>query len=200
MIAIPMISLPSCPAIVEAAVIYGTVEKISFLEGTSKPETVKVEASIDVASIDTQNGKRDDHLKSPDFFDIGKFATATVTIAKVAKGRWVPKLVGSGKVKAGDVIADGAGTRQGELALGKNVLVAFMPWMGYNFEDSILLSERVVSVDVFDVRGRRVRSLATPAKLRAGEHTFQWDGRDAGARRAPAGVSEKTPRPLVPSA
>ena len=52
-------------------------------------------------------------------------------------------------VKAGDIIADGPSTDLGDLALGKNVLVAFMPWMGYNFEDSILLSERVVSDDIF---------------------------------------------------
>jgi len=53
------------------------------------------------------------------------------------------------KVSAGEIIADGPSTDLGDLALGKNVLVAFMPWMGYNFEDSILLSERVVSDDIF---------------------------------------------------
>ena len=53
------------------------------------------------------------------------------------------------KVSAGDVIADGPATEMGELALGRNVLVAFMPWGGYNFEDSILISERVVKEDLF---------------------------------------------------
>ena len=53
------------------------------------------------------------------------------------------------KVKAGDVIADGASTSQGELSLGKNVLVAYMPWEGYNYEDAILLSERCVHDDIF---------------------------------------------------
>ena len=53
------------------------------------------------------------------------------------------------EVAAGDIIADGPSTDLGELALGKNVLVAFMPWNGYNFEDSILLSERIVIDDVF---------------------------------------------------
>ena len=53
------------------------------------------------------------------------------------------------KVQAGEIIADGPSTDLGELALGRNVLVAFMPWMGYNFEDSILISERVVRDDVF---------------------------------------------------
>ncbi|MBT4171031.1 MAG: DNA-directed RNA polymerase subunit beta [Rhodospirillaceae bacterium] len=53
------------------------------------------------------------------------------------------------EVTAGDIIADGPSTELGELALGRNVLVAFMPWMGYNFEDSILISERIVRDDVF---------------------------------------------------
>jgi DNA-directed RNA polymerase subunit beta len=52
-------------------------------------------------------------------------------------------------VRAGDVIADGPSTEFGELALGRNVLVAFMPWNGYNYEDSILISERIVKDDVF---------------------------------------------------
>ena len=52
-------------------------------------------------------------------------------------------------VKKGDVLADGPATHQGELALGKNLLVAFMPWTGYNFEDAILVSERVVRDDIF---------------------------------------------------
>ena len=53
------------------------------------------------------------------------------------------------KVKIGDVIADGAATDNGELSLGKNILVAFMPWNGYNFEDAIVISERLVKEDVF---------------------------------------------------
>ncbi len=52
-------------------------------------------------------------------------------------------------IKKGDIIADGPATKLGELALGKNVTVAFMPWQGYNFEDSILISERCVTDDVF---------------------------------------------------
>ncbi len=53
------------------------------------------------------------------------------------------------KVRAGDIIADGPSTQLGDLALGRNALVAFMPWNGYNFEDSILISERIVRDDVF---------------------------------------------------
>jgi DNA-directed RNA polymerase subunit beta len=57
-------------------------------------------------------------------------------------------LVGD-QVKVGDVIADGPSTEMGELALGRNVVVALMPWGGYNFEDSILISERVVKEDIY---------------------------------------------------
>ena len=53
------------------------------------------------------------------------------------------------RVAAGDVMADGPSTELGELALGRNTLVAFMPWNGYNFEDSILISERIVRDDIF---------------------------------------------------
>lgn len=53
------------------------------------------------------------------------------------------------RVQKGDVIADGAATEHGDLALGRNVLVAFMPWRGYNFEDAIIISEKVVSQDLF---------------------------------------------------
>ncbi|MBI5648734.1 MAG: DNA-directed RNA polymerase subunit beta [Ignavibacteriae bacterium] len=51
--------------------------------------------------------------------------------------------------KQGDVLADGSSTQSGELALGRNVLVAFMPWRGYNFEDAIIVSERLVAEDIF---------------------------------------------------
>src|ERR671930_1261339 len=53
------------------------------------------------------------------------------------------------KVKAGQIIADGAATHKGELALGRNVLVAFMSWEGYNFEDAIIISERLVKNDTY---------------------------------------------------
>jgi len=60
-----------------------------------------------------------------------------------------PKVSVGQRVEAGDVIADSAGTRDGELALGKNVLVAMMPMEGYNYEDAIILSERLVKKDLF---------------------------------------------------
>jgi DNA-directed RNA polymerase subunit beta len=60
-----------------------------------------------------------------------------------------PIIVVGDQVRAGDVIADGPSTEMGELALGRNVVVALMPWGGYNFEDSILISERVVKEDIY---------------------------------------------------
>jgi DNA-directed RNA polymerase subunit beta len=59
-----------------------------------------------------------------------------------------PRVVEGQKVSKGTILADGPSTDQGELALGKNLLVAFMPWEGYNFEDAIILSERLVRDDV----------------------------------------------------
>jgi len=53
------------------------------------------------------------------------------------------------KVEKGDIVADGPSTEQGELALGRNILAAFLPWEGYNYEDAILVSERLVNEDVF---------------------------------------------------
>ncbi len=60
-----------------------------------------------------------------------------------------PIVVAGSKVEAGDIIADGPSTDMGELALGRNVLVAFMPWEGYNYEDAILVSEKLVKEDYF---------------------------------------------------
>jgi DNA-directed RNA polymerase subunit beta len=60
-----------------------------------------------------------------------------------------PLVVSGQKIQKGEVIADGPATEQGELALGRNVLVAFMPWDGYNFEDAIIVSERLVKEDVY---------------------------------------------------
>ncbi len=60
-----------------------------------------------------------------------------------------PIVVKGEKVKAGDVIADGPSTQNGEMALGKNVIIAFTTWEGYNYEDAILLSERLVKEDVY---------------------------------------------------
>jgi DNA-directed RNA polymerase subunit beta len=70
------------------------------------------------------------------------------------------------QIRQGDIIADGPSTNLGELALGKNVLVAFMPWNGYNFEDSILISERIVRDDVFtSIHIEEFETMARDTKL-----------------------------------
>ncbi|MEC8691763.1 MAG: DNA-directed RNA polymerase subunit beta, partial [Verrucomicrobiota bacterium] len=76
------------------------------------------------------------------------------------------------KIEEGDVLADGPCTQQGELALGKNVLVAFMPWNGYNFEDSRLISERVVAEDRFtSIHIEELACVARDTKLGSEEIT-----------------------------
>jgi DNA-directed RNA polymerase subunit beta len=81
----------------------------------------------------------------PDIYNLVKFQRSNQNTALNQK----PIVRVNDRVKKGDVIADGSSTERGELALGQNVLVAFMPWQGYNFEDSILVSERLVREDVY---------------------------------------------------
>ena len=78
-------------------------------------------------------------------YDLQKFRR---TNAGTCFNQW-PIVVEGQKVEKGDVLADGPATDQGELSLGKNLLVAYMPWCGYNFEDAILVSQRIVRDDVF---------------------------------------------------
>ncbi len=81
----------------------------------------------------------------PDIYRLNKFQRSNQNTAYTQS----PVVREGDRVKAGDVIADGPSCDMGELALGKNVIVAFMPWGGYNFEDSILVSERIAKDDVF---------------------------------------------------
>ena len=85
------------------------------------------------------------HKNSTEIYNIQKFFRSNQNTTKSQNG-----IVSVGqKVKKGQIIADGASTKNGELALGKNVLVAFLPWEGYNFEDAIVISERLVKQDIF---------------------------------------------------
>ena len=81
----------------------------------------------------------------PDIYHMTKFQRSNQSTCYTQK----PIVRTGDNVKPGDVLADGPSCDMGELALGQNVLVAFMPWQGYNFEDSILVSERIAKDDVF---------------------------------------------------
>ena len=81
----------------------------------------------------------------PDIYHLVKYQRSNQSTCYTQK----PIVRTGERVVAGDVLADGPSTDMGELALGQNVLVAFMPWQGYNFEDSILVSERIAKDDVF---------------------------------------------------
>jgi len=95
-----------------------------------------------VVKADRPSGPRDPGV---DIYNLTKYQRSNQNTCLNQK----PIVVVGERVSKGDVIADGPSTECGELALGRNVLVAFMPWNGYNFEDSILVSERLVREDYF---------------------------------------------------
>lgn len=126
--------------------IEGIVARDSGVTLVAKREGV-VE-SVDAARIvvrPTENEQSDPLSAKPDIYSLIKFQRSNQNTCINQK----PIVSRGDKVRPGDVIADGPATEQGELALGQNVVVAFMPWGGYNFEDSILISERLVKEDVF---------------------------------------------------
>ena len=121
----------------------------------SKIVAVAEEAGI-VASVDakriiiTKDGELPRSLKSDPkngvhFYELRKFMRSNAGTCFNQK----PIVKIGQKIKADQIIADGPSTEQGEMALGRNVLVAFMPWNGYNFEDAILISEKVLKDDIF---------------------------------------------------
>ena len=103
--------------------------------------------SVDAARIVVRPSMDSDDLLSakPDIYNLVKFQRSNQNTCINQR----PIVEPGDHVKAGEVLADGPATERGELALGENVLVAFMPWGGYNFEDSILISERLVKDDHF---------------------------------------------------
>ena len=131
----------------------------SPLVGTGIESDVALDSGVTIVAkrdgiIDKIDGKRivikatdeTDFTKSGvDIYNLQKFKRSNQNTCINQK----PLVRVGDKVKPGDIIADGPSTKLGELALGKNVTVAFMPWQGYNFEDSILISERCVTDDVF---------------------------------------------------
>jgi DNA-directed RNA polymerase subunit beta len=106
------------------------------------------EIIIDAGDEETKPGNGDHplaRLKQHDRFRLKKFWRTNQDTAINQR----PLVHMGQKVKAGQIVADGAGTERGDLALGANVTVAFMPWYGHNFEDAIVLSERLVKDDVY---------------------------------------------------
>jgi len=104
--------------------------------------------SVDAARIvvrPVENEQSDPLSAKPDIYSLIKFQRSNQNTCINQK----PIVQRGDKVRPGDVIADGPATEEGELALGQNVMVAFMPWGGYNFEDSILISERLVKDDIY---------------------------------------------------
>ncbi len=104
--------------------------------------------SVDATRIvvrPTQESESDPLSAKPDIYNLTKFQRSNQNTCINQK----PIIERGDHVRMGDVLADGPATERGELALGENVLVAFMPWGGYNFEDSILVSERLVRNDHF---------------------------------------------------
>ncbi|MDD5727984.1 MAG: DNA-directed RNA polymerase subunit beta [Victivallales bacterium] len=105
----------------------------------------EVAADKVVITADGKTAKKTAHPDSVQTYELIKFMRSNAGTCINQR-----PLVRSGqKVEAGQVIADGASTSKGELALGKNLMVAFMPWCGYNFEDAIVVSERLVKDDVY---------------------------------------------------
>jgi len=101
---------------------------------------------VDGTKIVVRRSGRSDEIGSDvDIYNLTKYQRSNQNTCVTQR----PVVKMGEKVKAGDVLADGPGTEAGELALGQNVLVAFMPWGGYNFEDSILISERLIKEDTF---------------------------------------------------
>src|ERR1700722_18014143 len=103
----------------------GTVESVDASRIVIRPESDKAEI--------------------PDIYPLMKFQRSNQSTCY----NQAPIVRAGDKVRAGDVLADGPSTDMGELSMGQNVLVAFMPWQGFNFEDSILVSERIAKDDVF---------------------------------------------------
>jgi DNA-directed RNA polymerase subunit beta len=101
---------------------------------------------VDGAKIVVRRSGRTDEVGSDvDIYNLTKYQRSNQNTCVTQR----PVVRVGDKVKTGEVLADGPGTEAGELALGQNILVAFMPWGGYNFEDSILISERLIKEDTF---------------------------------------------------
>ena len=152
------------------------------LVGTGIESDVALDSGVTIVAkrsgvVDKIDGKRivvkateerDLSQSAVDIYNLSKFKRSNQNTCINQK----PLVKVGDQIKKGDIIADGPATKLGELALGKNVTVAFMPWQGYNFEDSILISERCVTDDVFtSIHIEEYESMARDTKLGAEEIT-----------------------------
>ena len=152
------------------------------LVGTGIEADVALDSGVTIVakrngSVDKIDGKRI-VVQSSDVTDLSQSAVDIYNLSKFQRSNQntcinqKPLVKVGDKIKKGDIIADGPATKLGELALGKNVTVAFMPWQGYNFEDSILISERCVTDDVFtSIHIEEYESMARDTKLGAEDIT-----------------------------
>ena len=154
----------------------------SPLVGTGIESDVALDSGVTIVAkrngvVDKIDGKRI-VVKVTDVTDLSQSAVDIYNLSKFQRSNQntcinqKPLVKIGDQIKKGDIIADGPATKLGELALGKNVTVAFMPWQGYNFEDSILISERCVTDDVFtSIHIEEYESMARDTKLGAEEIT-----------------------------
>ena len=154
----------------------------SPLVGTGMESDVAIDSGVTIVAkrngvVDKIDGKRivvkateekDLSKSGVDIYNLSKFKRSNQNTCINQK----PLVKVGDIIKEGDIIADGPATKLGELALGKNVTVAFMPWQGYNFEDSILISERCVTDDVFtSIHIEEYEAMCRDTKLGAEEVT-----------------------------
>jgi DNA-directed RNA polymerase subunit beta len=154
----------------------------SPLVGTGIESDVALDSGVTIVAkrsgvVDKIDGKRI-VVKATEVKDLSQSAVDIYNLSKFKRSNQNtcinqrPLVKIGDNIKKGDIIADGPATKLGELALGKNVTVAFMPWQGYNFEDSILISERCVTDDVFtSIHIEEYEAMARDTKLGAEEIT-----------------------------
>ncbi|MDA9632617.1 DNA-directed RNA polymerase subunit beta, partial [Pelagibacteraceae bacterium] len=137
------------PLIKPKAPLVGTGMEYTVAKDSGSTLTARREGIVDQLDANRivirVTDKKDNSLNKIDIYNLQKFQRSNQNTCINQR----PLVNVGDSIKKNQVIADGPATELGELALGRNVLVAFMPWNGYNFEDSILISEKVVQDDVF---------------------------------------------------
>ena len=133
------------PTLRPAAPIVGTGLEAKVARDSGVCQVAKRNGVVESVDATRVVVRADGEASLPDIYRLKKFTRSNQNTAY----NQTPIVRAGDRVKTGDVIADGPSCDMGELALGQNIVVAFMPWGGYNFEDSILVSERIAKDDVF---------------------------------------------------